>query len=160
MHAESPECVKRNQKKLLQQGIVGPEGYVLSHPEDAEEEATLRACTLANQMNCPLYLSHVSSSSTVDIISARKKKGHVVYAEITPAALAGDGEAYWDKDWKKAAACVTSPPIRKGQNQLLVDKMTEEDTGLDLVSSNHAAFNIQQKALGQADFTKIPSMYS
>ena len=74
--------------------------------------------------------------------------------------MAGDGEAYWDKDWIKAAACVTSPPIRKGQNQLLVDKLTEEDTGLDLVSSNHAAFNIQQKALGQADFTKIPSMYS
>lgn len=156
VHAESPECVKRNERNLLKQGIVGPEGYIMSHTEEAEEEATLRACTLANQMNCPLYLSHISSTSTVEIVSAKKKKGHVVYAEVSPAALAGDGEAYWDKDWKKAAASVTSPPIRKEQNQGLIEKLVEEDTGLDLVGSNHAAFNANQKALGQTDFTKIP----
>jgi dihydropyrimidinase len=150
--------VKRNERNLLNQGIVGPEGYIMSHTEEAEEEATLRACTLANQMNCPLYLSHISSTSTVEIVSAKKKKGHVVYAEVSPAALAGDGEAYWDKDWKKAAASVTSPPIRKEQNQGLIEKLVEEDTGLDLVGSNHAAFNANQKALGQTDFTKIPGL--
>ena len=143
--------------KLLKQGITGPEGYILSHGEEAEEEATLRACTLANQMNCPLYLSHVSTTSTVDIITTKRKKGHVVYAEITPAALAGDGEAYWDKNWKIAAAYVTSPPVRKGQNEGLVEKLIDQE--VDLVSSNHAAFNAKQKALGQADFTKIPGTY-
>ena len=144
--------------RLLKQNIHGPEGFILSHTEEAEEEATLRACILANQMNCPLYLSNISSTSTVDIISSKRKKGHVVYAEVTPAALAGDGEAYWDKDWKKAAANVASPPVRKEQKQGLCEKLNDGDLGLDLVGSNHAAFNAKQKALGQTDFTKIPGL--
>ena len=70
--AENAELVKRNEKKLINQGITGPEGYALSHTEEAEEEATLRACTIAHHMNCPLYLTHVSSIGTLDIIKAKK----------------------------------------------------------------------------------------
>ena len=157
VHAESSEFVKRNIKKILDQGLKGPEGYPLAHSEEAEEEATLRACTLANQMNCPLYLNHISCSATANIISSKKTKGHVIYGEITPAALACDGKGYWDEDWKKAAAFITSPPIRKDQNEALALKLTNENQGLDLVGSNHAALTVKQKALGlKENFTKIP----
>ena len=75
---ESAEIVKRNTQKLMSQSvsIKGPEGYVLAHPEEAEEEATLRACTLAQQLNCPLYLAHISCPASTQIIGSRQRKGH------------------------------------------------------------------------------------
>ena len=70
--AENAELVKRNENKLINHGITGPEGFALSHTEEAEEEANLRACTMAHNMNCPLYLTHVSSMGTLDIIKTKK----------------------------------------------------------------------------------------
>lgn len=153
VQAVSGELVKRNIDKLKANGVTGPEGHPLAYSEEAEEEATMRSCTLANQMNCPLYLSTVSCSTATDIIRSKKSKGHVVYSEVTPAALACNGTAYWNADWQKAAALVALPPVRNDQNDALVDAITK---GLDCVSSNHAAFNLSQKALGIKDFTKIP----
>ena len=152
---ESPEIIKRNTQKLMSQSVKGPEGYVLAHSEEAEEEATLRACTLAHQINCPLYLAHISCPATTAIIASRQNKGHVVFGEVTPAALACNDVSYWDKDWKTAASLVASPPIRKEHCAALADALAK-DLGLDLVGSNHAAFNSQQKALGLEDFSQIP----
>ena len=148
--AESSEVVKRNTQKLMSQDIAikGPEGYILAHTEDTEMEGTFRACTLAYQMNCPLYLSFISSPATAKIISSRKAKGQVVFGEVTPAALACNDISYWEKDWKTAASLVTSPPIRKEHCSDLAKILSEEDEGIDLVGSNHKTFNSKQKALG------------
>jgi hypothetical protein len=35
---------------LYCRGVVGPEGFPLAHTEEAEEEATRRACTFAHQV--------------------------------------------------------------------------------------------------------------
>ena len=85
-----------------------------------------------------------------------KGKDHVVFGEITPACLACDGQGYWNQDWNSAAALVQSPPLRKGQLEDLATSTGQDDHGIDLVGSNHAAFNARQKALGLKDFTKIP----
>lgn len=126
VQAISAEFVERNVKKLIEAGITGPEGYILAHSEESEEEATLRAATLANQINCPLYLDHVSMDSTADIVSNKRKKGSILYSEVTPAALACDGQGYWAKDWKTAASYITSPPIRKDQTTKLISRLSSD----------------------------------
>ena len=159
VHAESGDIVERNAAQILQMGVTGPEGFFMAHSEAAEEEATMRATALASQVNCPIYITSVSSAGAAEIVRAKKSRGNVVYAETTPASLACDGEEYFNSCWRHAAAFVTRPPIRKDQMEQLLNATVGDNDGeaaLDIVSSNHMTYNSSQKALGLRDFTKIP----
>ena len=110
-------------------------------------------------MNCPLYITSVSSAGAAEIVRSKKSRGNVVYAETTPAYLACDGEEYFNPCWRHAAAFVTRPPIRKDQSEQLLNATVaynDGDAAFDVVASNHMSYNSSQKALGLRDFTKIP----
>ncbi|XP_016332350.1 dihydropyrimidinase-related protein 5b [Sinocyclocheilus anshuiensis] len=111
---------------------------------------------LVHEAHCPVYLVNVSSVSAADVIAAARMQGKVVHAETTLAHSALSGMHYYHQDWAHAAAHVIAPPLRLDPStpDCLLGLLGNDI--INVVASDHRAFNTKQKAMGKEDFTKIP----
>ena len=158
VHAENGDVIVENCAKLLEAGITGPEGHPMSRPEEVEAEATLRACVIANQTKCPLYVVHVMSKSAAKIIMEKRRlDGSVIFGEPIAASLGTDGTNYYHKCWRHAAAHVMAPPLREDVSTPSYLMKLLADGDLQCTGTDNCTFTSRQKALGINDFTKIPN---
>ncbi|KNC75961.1 dihydropyrimidinase [Sphaeroforma arctica JP610] len=157
VHAENGDVIAKKSAEMVAKGITGPEGHLLCRTEEVEAEATQRAIMIANQVNCPLYVVHVMSKTSADVISAARRRGCVVFGEPIAAGLGADGNCHFNKCWRHAAHHVMGPPIRPDPSTpgYLMDLLASGD--LQTTGTDNCTFNTDQKALGKDDFRAIPN---
>ena len=156
VHAENGDAVFLLQQQLLDRGITGPEGHALSRPSHVEGEAANRAIMIAQTVGVPLYIVHVSCKEAHDAVKRARDAGLRVYGEPLAQYLVVDESVYRNPDWAQAAAYVMSPPFRAKEHQrTLLDGLVSGS--LQVVASDHCAFTIEQKRMGQDNFTRIPN---
>ncbi|WP_211443014.1 dihydropyrimidinase [Collimonas humicola] len=156
VHAENGELVFQLQQALLKQGRTGPEAHPLSRPPVVEGEAVNRAIAIANVLNTPIYIVHVSCADSLEAIARARSKGQRVFGEALAGHLVVDDSVYCNADFNFAAAHVMSPPFRSRQHQAALWQGLQ--TGdLHTTATDHCTFCEEQKANGRDDFTKIPN---
>ena len=142
---------------LFFRGIRGPEAILMARPEEIEEEAVKRVCTLARHSNVPLIIDHPTSQSAIEVIRNQKEKGQVVIGQASVISMAVNGSEYYNENWNKSAALVTSPPLRDDPEvQEVIVEAALQDVYATVCSNHKAYTNEVKKSLGKHDFSKIP----
>jgi dihydropyrimidinase len=75
VHAENGELVYLLQSEVAKMGITGPEGHPMSRPPMVEGEAANRAIAIADVLNVPIYVVHVSCIEAADAIARARARG-------------------------------------------------------------------------------------
>lgn len=156
VHAENGELIAHLQPKVLREGVTGPAGHPLSRPPQCEEEATHRAVTMAEMLDVPLYVVHVSAAGAADAIEKARRRGARIVGETLPGFLAIDDSVYRSSDFDNAAGHVMSPPYRPREHREPLWAALASGT-LATTGTDHCCFTRAQKRLGLTDFTKIPN---
>ena len=156
VHAENGELVFLLQAEMKAQGITGPEGHPLSRPPAVEAEAAQRAIAIADVLNVPIYVVHVSCAESAEAIARARARGQRVFGEVLAGHLTLDDSVYRDPRFDFAAGHVMSPPFRpKGHAQALWRGL--QAGHLHTTATDHCTFCAEQKAAGKDDFSKIPN---
>ncbi|HZQ61921.1 MAG TPA: dihydropyrimidinase [Casimicrobiaceae bacterium] len=160
VHAENADCIAWLTARLEAAGRTAPRFHADSRPMLVEREATHRAIALAELIDVPILIVHVSGREAVEQIRWAHAHGLRIYAETCPQYLFLTGDALAAEGYH-GAKCVCSPPPRDKANQEVIwDGIVD---GLFTVfSSDHAPFNYddpQGKKLGgrEVPFRHIPN---
>ncbi|MFO7460357.1 MAG: amidohydrolase family protein [Desulfatiglandales bacterium] len=109
------------------------EVYLKTKPGILEADAAFRAVSLAEVMNCPLYIVHVSSRRTLEPIRWARARGRVVYTETCPQYL-----CLSDKDLQeKGPLAKIGPPLRTVQDNEALWQALKAGL-IDVIASDHA----------------------
>jgi len=156
VHAENGELVFLLQQELASAGVRGPAGHPLSRPPVVEGEAANRAIAIAEVLNVPIYVVHVSCIEAAEAIARARARGQRVYGEVLAGHLVVDDSVYQHPDFATAAAHVMSPPFRSSEHQAHLWRALQAGT-LHTTATDHCTFCAAQKAAGRDDFAKIPN---
>ena len=156
VHAENGELVFLLQQEMKRLGATGPEAHPLSRPPAVEAEAAQRAIAIADVLNVPIYVVHVSCAESAEAIARARARGQRVYGEVLAGHLVLDDSVYRHPDFATAAAHVMSPPFRERSHQQALWQGLQAGH-LHTTATDHCTFCAAQKAVGRDDFSKIPN---
>lgn len=161
IHAENADCISWLTDLLEQKGHTAPRFHALSRPAVVEREATHRAISLAELVDTPMLIVHVSGTEAIEQIRWAQGRGLKIYAETCPQYLFLTADDLGTDDDFNGAKCVCSPPPRDSANQESV--WTGLSNGVfQVFSSDHAPFRFDdpkgKKSKGEdASFQYIPN---
>jgi dihydropyrimidinase len=160
IHAENHDVIAWLTERLLAAGHEAPKHHAVAHAAPAEREATHRAITLAEIVDVPVLIVHVSGAEAIEQIRWAQGRGLRVYGETCPQYLFLTA-ADMDRPGFEGAKYVCSPPPRDAANQELVWNGITSGV-LSVFSSDHAGYRFDspsgKKASGEnAPFHAIPN---
>ena len=160
IHAENADCIAWLTELLEKAGRTAPRHHAESRPKVVEREATHRAISLAELVDVPLLIVHVSGAEAMEQIRWAQGRGLRIYAETCPQYLFLT-ESHLGGEGYEGAKCVCSPPPRDEANQRAIWQGLACGV-FQVFSSDHAPFGYEDphgKKLGgrAVPFRYIPN---
>lgn len=139
VHCENFDAIGWRIQALLKAGLTDPLQHAWSRPPVVEREATHRAIALAELVDQPIQVFHVSCEEAAAEIARAKGRGLKVWGETCPQYFTLDHDDLTGADFAGAKA-VCSPALReKGENARIWRRI--QDGTLDVVTSDHCGFS-------------------
>jgi dihydropyrimidinase len=160
IHAENSDAIAWLTEALERAGQTAPQFHADARPAIAEREATHRAISLAEIVDVPMLVVHVSGGEAMEQIAHARSKGLRVFAETCPQYILLTRDDL-DLDGFEGAKHICSPPPRDAQSQESVWRGLANGT-FQVFSSDHAPFKYDsstgKKLRGEgARFLHVPN---
>ncbi len=160
VHAENYDAIRFLTEQLERAGKTAPKFHATSRPIPVEREATHRAISLAELIDVPVMIVHVSNGEAMEQIRWAQSRGLKVYGETCPQYLVLT-ERDLDGLNMEGAKYVCSPPPRDEASQKACWNGLE--TGVfQVFSSDHCPFRYDDPAgklvpKGRTSFRWVPN---
>ncbi|MDD4955752.1 MAG: dihydroorotase, partial [Candidatus Omnitrophica bacterium] len=109
---------------------------------ESEYKRVKRDIDLAEKINAPVHITHVSCLESIDIIAKAKKKGAAVTADTTPHYFSLSEEAVWGYD----PNLKMNPPLRTKDDVAAIKEALKNGT-IDAIASDHAPHTENEKEI-------------
>jgi dihydropyrimidinase len=141
VHCENYEAIRWRAQALVDAGMTAPKYHAWSRPKIVEREATYRAIALAELVDQPIQIFHVSCSEVAAEIARAQARGVKVWGETCPQYFVL-GAADMDRPGFEGAKFMCSPAPRDAASPAALWQDVRAGT-LDIVSSDHCGFSYE-----------------
>jgi len=160
VHCENYDAIEWMTEALLAAGMTAPKFHAWARPAILEREATYRAIALAELVDQPIQIFHVSCGEVAEEIRRAQSRGLMVWAETCPQYLTLKSEDM-DRPGFEGAMFMCSPPPRDESAKIDLWRHIKAGTICN-ISSDHAGFSFDgslgKRSAGEnALFPDIPN---
>jgi dihydropyrimidinase len=139
VHCENYEAIKWRTAALLADGRTEPKYHAWSRPSMLEREAAHRAIALAEMVDQPIQIFHVSCPEVAEEIARAKARGLKVWGETCPQYFVLSAQDM-DRPGFEGAKFMCSPAPRDAAASEGLWKLVRDNV-LDIVSSDHSGWS-------------------
>lgn len=161
VHAENYDAIAWLTEALLKSGLTAPKYHAWGRPTVIEREATHRAIALAELVDQPIQIFHVSGPEPAAEIARAQARGLRVWGETCPQYLVLQA-ADIDRPGFEGAKFICSPaPRGKAESEGLWAAIRAGT--IDIISSDHSGHSFGKEGVGKrrhgtdVPFTRIPN---
>lgn len=160
VHCENYEAIRWRTAALLADGRTAPKYHAWSRPSMIEREATHRAIALAEMVDQPIQIFHVSCPEVAEEIERAQRRGVKVWGETCPQYFVLSA-ADMDRPGFEGAKFMCSPAPRDKAASEGLWEVVKRGT-LDVISSDHSGWGYDTPAGkrvngSDASFRDIPN---
>jgi len=131
-----------SKKGVVNLGIISTILGLRGIPKESEYKRIQRDIQLAERIDAPIHIAHVSCKESVDVIARAKKKGIKVTAETAPHYFSLDEDALLGYDTNTKV----NPPLKTKTDTSAI-KQAIKDGIIDCIASDHAPHTEAEKEL-------------
>jgi dihydropyrimidinase len=160
IHAEHHDLITFLTRALVKQGLTAPKYHALAKPMIVERECVFRVIAMAEALDVPTQIFHVSGFEAAEEIRRARARGVKIFAETCSHYLVLTADDL-DRPGFEGAKYICSPALRTEADQAALWDALRDGT-LDNVSSDHAPSKYASPEGKMAEgettpFTKVPN---
>ena len=142
VHAENHGVISWLGARMVSQGNIAPRYHAICHTRGSEWEAIQRVAMLAELIDVPVLIVHVSTVEGIEAIRQARSRGVKIFGETCPQYLFLTAKDLDRPGLEGAMFCCSPPPRDEAAQQACWRGL--DDGALNVCSSDHAPYRYDE----------------